>query len=137
MASKIVTFSHSGSEWLPHIGDFDTYIFRYTIIESDHLGKPDEETFIQEQYVKVKISRNTQIGWNLIKPDPNLDKVMFQYALDLVSRKVQDGTLKTEEEVVLFHDAPKKCPYEPGKIQLKFGVRLEFQVIRSLGFKLH
>jgi len=136
MVSKIVTFSRADSEWLPHIGDSDTYIFRYTIVESEHKGKPEEKSYTQEQSVKVRISRTTQKTWGLMKPFPNLNKVMFQYALDLVARKVQDGTLKTDEEVVLCNDAPLKCPYDPEKIQFKFGIPLEFQVIRPLGFKL-
>ena len=136
MASKIVTFSRADSEWLPHIGDSDTCIFRYTIVEGEAKGKPEDKSYTQEQSVKVKISRSTQNAWGLIKPDPNLDKVMFQYALDLVTRKIQDGNLKTDEEVVLFDEAPQKCPFDPEKIQFKFSVPLEFQVIRQLGFKL-
>jgi len=128
MASKIVTFSRTDSEWLPHIGDYDTYIFRYTVVESELMGKPES--------VKVKISRSTQTAWGFMRPDSNLDKVMFQFALDLVARKVQDSTLRTDEEVVLFNDAPQKCPYDPEKIQFKFGVPLEFQVVRPFGFKL-
>jgi hypothetical protein len=131
-----VTFSRTDSEWLPHIGDSDIYIFKYTIVEGEHKGKPEEKSYSQEQSVKVKISRSTQKSWGLMKPDPNLDKVIFQYALDLVARKVQDGTLKTDEDVVLFDDAPQKCPYNSEKIQFKFGVPLEIQVIRPLGFKL-
>jgi hypothetical protein len=42
----------------------------------------------------------------------------------------------SSREVVLFNEAPHKCPYDPEKIQLKFGVPLEFQVIRPLGFNL-
>lgn len=136
MASKIVTFSRTDSEWLPHIGDYDTYIFRYTVVESELMGKPEKKSEIQEQSVKVKISRSTQTAWGVMRPDPNLDKVMFQFALDLVARKVQDSTLRTEEEVVLFNDAPQKCTYDPEKIQFKFGVPLEFQVVRPFGFKL-
>ena len=136
MVSKIVTFSRADSEWLPHIGDRGTYIFKYTIVESEHKGKPEEKSYAQEQSVKVKISGTTQTTWGLMKPDPNLDKVMFQYALDLVACKVQDGTLKTDEEVVLFNVTSLKCPYDPVKIQFKFGIPLEFQVIRPLGFQL-
>jgi len=136
MASKIVTFSSANSEWLPKRGDSDTYIFRYTIVDSEHKGGPEEKSYTQEQSVKVKISRTTQNAWGFINPNPNLDKVMFQYALDQVKRKVQDGTLNKDEEVVLFDDAPQKCPYDPAKIQFKFGISLEFQVIRPFGFKL-
>jgi hypothetical protein len=84
----------------------------------------------------VKISRSTQKSWKLTKPDPNLDKVMFQYALDLIADKVQNGTLQADEEIILFNGAPAKCPYDPKKIQVKFDVPLEFQVNRPLGFKL-
>jgi hypothetical protein len=67
-------------------------------------------------------------------PNPNLDKVMFQYAIDRVRRKVQDGTLMTDERIDLLDKAPPKCPYDPGRIQVKFDLALEFQVVRPFGF---
>ncbi len=53
MVSKIVTFSRADSEWLLHIGDSGTYIFEYTVVESEHKGKPEEKSYTQEQSVKV------------------------------------------------------------------------------------
>lgn len=134
MFTKIVTFLRSDSEWLPHIGDYDTYNFRYTIIDGGQNERPEVKLNIQEQSVKVKISRSTQKQWGLIKPDPNLDKIMFQYAIDMVSQKIQNDTLRKDEEVVLYQNAPRECPYDPEMIQIKFDTALEFQVIRPFGF---
>jgi hypothetical protein len=51
MIAKTVTLSRADSEWLPRIGDGDAYVFRYAIVESEHLGKPEEKSHTQEQSV--------------------------------------------------------------------------------------
>ncbi len=136
MALIIVTPSRAESEWLPHIGDYDTFVLRYSVVDSKHRGRPDEESFTQQQSVQVKVSRTTQRAWGLIKPDPDLDKVVFQFALDLIARRAQAGALAGDDSVELSNDAPAKCPYDPSKIQLMFDTPIEYEVSKPFGFKL-
>ena len=136
MATLIVTPLRSESEWLPHIGDYDSFVFKYSIIDAKHRGKPNEETFARQQSVKIKVSRTTQTAWKLAKPNLDLDKVVFQFALDIIARKAQAGTLAEEELIDLSNEAPAKCPYDPSKIHLAFDTPLELQISKPLGFRL-
>jgi len=137
MAAKIIKFLRSDSDWLAKRGEAGSYLFIYTIVGDEFHGKPDESSHTRRHSVIVAISRNTRGEWHLSEDSDleNLEKVLYQYTYDLIQEKVRNDSLKGEEEIKLFNDAPPKCPYDPEKINMRFDEPIVFPVNRPFGFK--
>ena len=132
MSSRTVTFQ--SDEWLPHIGDAKSILFRYSIVDTEFVGSVDESSHIQNNDVTIKISRNQEKSWKFGQTD--LEKVFYKYAKHRVADKVKVDTLTQHEHIDLrTYPTQTGCPYDPNKITISFGVPFEFPIDRPFGFR--
>lgn len=100
---------------LPKTIDAVEYQFPFTVVDSSLIGSPEEESETKQHSVTVGITGVLDACWRLSQPD--LVKVLFEYAKRHIAEKLKDGTLSDKEELWLLTSShPSKCPFDPSMI---------------------
>lgn len=129
--NKMETVTFTRGRWLPYSGRDGTEIaFDYSAVDSAFVGQPEETSKTRHGVIVVAISRWLSTGWGLDKD--SLAKVLFEYAKRHIREKVFDRTLGTHEEIELTtSNCPRKCPFDPVRIDMSFGKGYEFPVAQG------
>ena len=121
-------------ERLAKVGDYEEFLFRFSMVDTTHIGSPEESTLTTQVPVFVKISRTLQNTWSLQSSD--LVKVLFEYAKRHLMKEVSRGSPVAEVRVDLnTSTASSECPYDPARIAMDSGVNFEVEIKRNLGFR--
>ena len=125
---KMETVTFTGGRWLPYTGrDGSDIAFEYSAVDSAFVGQPEETSMARHGEIVVTISRWLSTSWGL--DEDALAKVLFEYARRHIRDKVFDGALSTHEGIELTtSNCPKKCPFDPVRIDMSFGKAYEFPV---------
>ena len=116
------------------VGDYEEFLFRFSMVDTTHIGSPEESALSTHVPVFVKISRTLQNTWSIESSD--LVKVLFEYAKRHLIEEVSIGAPLDEVRVDLnTSTVPIGCPYDPARIALDPGVTFEVDIRRNLGFR--
>jgi len=97
------TIRFTRSQYLPP-ESMPSYNFIYCYDLIDENGKTEKNT------IKVSISHVLNLIWGCEQKE--IEKLLFQFAKDLVIEKLKYGTLTQAEELVLLRkNYPDQCPY--------------------------
>jgi hypothetical protein len=122
---KRITFlSSEESLWVDLFGgDARQIAFKYSVVDLDAIGGPQEAAHTEEGEVVVGISRTLETLWGL---DPkSVDTVLLAYAAQTVRDKLLDGTLRKREDIQLStYNAPDRPPFDPAIVRLSFDVAM-------------
>lgn len=121
--SIIATFQRD--EWLPSTGDHFDYKLHYSFINTDFLGKPQEESKTQNGYIIIKISGNLLAGWGLNEDE--LRKVLYKYGNRQIGDLISKGAPIDRVELRLdSFNSPPQCPFDPKEINIIFNKPINF-----------
>jgi len=103
------------------------YALKYSVVDTDFVGEPEELSHTKHGSIVVGISMPLATAWGL--DESSCEKVLFEYAKRHIKDKVFDNTLSEHEELQLTTStAPKKCPFDPKRIEISFERPFEFPV---------
>lgn len=123
--SKAITIQFANDEWLPRTRDGIDYLLRYSFVDSEFVGKPDESFLTTQAHIVIGISGTLNSMWGL--SENNLRKVLFEYGKRHVETMISEGTLANQTELQLTtFSAPAQCPFDPDRIDLSFDSPLEY-----------
>lgn len=115
---------------------FDGTVLRFTVVilDKSHLGTPREISEAKTVRIRVEISDSRSSTWNLRGKD--LEKVLFQFAKEELSRVLSVGTVPSADLAVIINASTNTgaCPFEVEKIQEPNSALIEIQVNRRIGF---
>ena len=132
MAVQTITFLEY--ERLAKLGDYEEFLFRFSLLDTPLIGTPEESALTNQVPVFAKISRTLQNTWKLQLPD--LAKVLFEYAKRHLMEQVSKGAPLDDVRVELSTStAPAECPYDPTRISMDPGSNFEVDVKRNLGIR--
>ncbi len=125
--NKSIVVKFISDEWLPETRDGLDYQVRYTFVDSVFVDKPEEVLRTKQGHIIVGISGTLNSMWGLTRDD--LRKVLFEYAKRHIGKMVSEGALVKQTEVQLTSvSAPSRCPFDPQRINIAFGVLLQFSL---------
>lgn len=110
------TIKFKGVRYLQSSRDAIEFLYFYDLIDEE--GKTESKT------IKVSISGSLSIGWGFqiwsMQPDvdyPNLAKMLLQVGKDKIIEKLKEGTLTTNEEMILMTSThTNSAPYNPDNL---------------------
>ena len=129
-----VTVTYLGLEHLSKRGDYDEYIFSFSLVDTALIGAPEESSETSVTDVAARISRSLQSIWRITLPQ--VEKVLFEHSRRaLLERLSSEG--KTAELAVDLNSstAPRENPYDLDRIAMATGTTYEVDVHRPLGFR--
>ena len=123
--NKSITIRFIDDEWLPVTRDGLDYILRYSFVDSEFVGKPDEAFLTTQAHIVIGISGTLNSIWGLSKDD--LRRVLFEYGKRHNERMISEGALvdQTELQLTTF-GAPSQCPFDPERVNLSVNSHLEY-----------
>lgn len=93
-----------------------SYKFLFSRIQNNKKVQPDEKVALTQYKVVVNCSRTLSAVWNL--KEENLLKVLYCFARDELSKKVDDGFSEREITIDLHTgNSSQDCPYDPAQIE--------------------
>jgi len=121
---KVITFDS------PHevqsLRDAIEFSYPFLLVESDLVGKPEELSQSTKHELKVGVSGSLAACWNL--PRHLLERVLFEYGNRYLRQKLRDGALSDTEELFLHTgNSENTCPYDPHRIGVVQGARIEIE----------
>lgn len=120
-------------ERLAKAGDYEEFLFRFSMVDASHIGSPEESALTTHATVFVKISRTLQNTWRLQMSD--LVKVLFEYAKRHLMEELSRGAPVADGRVDLnTSTAPTDCPFDSAKIAMDPNLNFEVEIKRYLGF---
>jgi hypothetical protein len=118
---------------IPKAGDYDEYQFRFSAIQTDLIGGPEEAARTRRILVTARMSRSLQAIWRL--EGAAVPKVLFECARrQLEERASVRGDLGDFEVDLNSYAAPRQCPYEPDRILMREGIAFQVLLNKPLGF---
>ncbi len=121
MPSKRVKILPS-EEWVG--GDLREIVFKYSIVDVDLVGKPEEEAQTALGKVVVGISQTLETLWG--PQVKSVNGVLLGYARQLIEDKLYDGILTNYEEIQLStYNAPDHPPFDPEMVQPSFDAKYQ------------
>lgn len=119
----------------PAMGDDVEYAFPYSIVESQYYNQPDEMIHRSKQAISVRASGSLCHVWQL--NEFGLSKVLFEFGKRRVIQNLMDGTLVSDEKLVLAPDEDFiPCPFDPFQIletnEFMIVVSVEHQLLTPL-----
>ena len=121
-------------ERLAKVGDYEEFLFRFSMVDTTHIGSPEESALTTHVPVFVKISRTLQNTWSLQSTD--LAKVLFEYAKRHLMEEVSRGAPLDDVRVDLnTSTVPTESPYDPARIAMDPSISFEVDIRRNLGFR--
>ncbi len=125
--SRSITVQFTNVRRLPTTRDGD-FLFRYSYVNSELVGEPDEASNTQEGEVLIGISRSLVTKWK-IDNDEDLTKVLFEHVKRHVRAKVDEDSLAGRTEIQLTTvNSPDKCPYDPKRVKPFLGIPFQFAI---------
>jgi hypothetical protein len=125
---KVITFNKPFE--IQSLRDAIEFSYPFLLVESELIGKPEELSRSSKHNLKVGVSGTLAACWNL--PKDLLEKVLFEYGSRYLRQKLQDGALSEKEELFLHTgNAENPCPYDPQRIILVQGTRLEIEDVKE------
>jgi len=125
VTNREITVRFLNDEWLPVTRDGSDYLLRYSFVDSELFDKPEEESQTQDGYIIVGISGTLTSMWGLSRDD--LRRVLFEYGKRHIRDMISEGAMSTRTELQLTTaNSPKKCPFNPKRINLAFNTPLSF-----------
>jgi len=122
---KGIAVRFQSDEWLPKSGDYSDYKLHYSFVNSDLLGKPEEESQTKNGYIKIRISGTLSAIWGF--KDEDLRKILFEYGKRYIGETISKGALIDHIELQLNpYNFPEKCPFDPNQIDLNFDKPINF-----------
>jgi hypothetical protein len=119
------TLRFTGDRWLTKTRDGLDYELSYSIVDTDLVGKPEEESQTRHGTIRVGISGTLSSCWDIDQEE--LRKVLFEYGQRRIVDKVLESTLGGREELELTTaNTPTKCPFDPARIKVLFDSAMEF-----------
>lgn len=121
---KVITFDS------PHevqsLRDAIEFSYPFLLVDSSLIGKPEELSQSTKHELKVGVSGTLAACWNF--PRHLLERVLFEYGTRYLRQKLLDGALSDTEELFLHTgNAETPCPYDPQRIGVVQGARLEIE----------
>jgi hypothetical protein len=109
------------------------YRFPFTMVDSDLIGKPEQQRSTSEHRLIVEISRWNE-RWAMSESD--YVKVLFEIGRRDVEKKLCDkGSLGKEEKVTITTKThPGDCPFDPVLIKEPEGYTCTVDIKSSIGF---
>lgn len=97
--------------------DATEYIFYFTLIDTELIGSPEEQSSIQRLSIKSSISGTLESMWDFQDADINIEKVLFEYGRRHLIDKIKENSVIDKEELWLTTTtAPPKCPFDSSRI---------------------
>jgi hypothetical protein len=126
------TIKFTDGKWLPVRGTRFDYELRYSVVDTDFVGTPDEMSHTEYGSIVVGISMVLATAWGL-SDESSREKVLFEFAKQHIKEKVSNNTLNEREVLQLATStAPKECPFDPNRIKVSFYEPFEFPVADEL-----
>ena len=120
-----ITVTFLSDEWLPKTGDYVDYKLHYSYVNTDFLGKPQEESQTQNGYIIINISGTLLAGWGLNEDE--LHKVLYKYGNRHIGDLISKGAPIDRVELRLDSDnSPPQCPFDPKEINIVFNKPINF-----------
>ncbi len=96
-------------------------LIKYSVIDSNLIGKPEEKSSTKHYTIMVGISRTLLTMWSgrdeKISNPRNLEKVFFEYAKRHIKQKIEEQSILEHEELWLATNTqPNECPFDADKI---------------------
>lgn len=114
-----ITITFLSDEWLPSTGDHVDYKLHYSYVNTDLLGKPQEESQTQNGYIIISISGTLLAGWGLNEDE--LRKVLYKYGNRQIGDLISKGAPIDRVELRLdSFNSPPQCPFDPKEINIIF-----------------
>lgn len=136
--SPIKLLTPISCEWLPHMGDYDKLLVRFSISDDEQKDVAGKIVSEQQYIVTVKLTRSLLAFW--VKKNPelsdrsNIEKILLQYATEKIRESVKSGGNILSEEELLLDTYANFTPPNPATIQVSFGRPEEIEVERKFGF---
>jgi hypothetical protein len=90
--------------------------FPFRLVDSDLIGKPEEESKSTYHQISVVVTGSLVSSWNFT--DDQLLRVMYEYGKRHVVEKIREGTLSEFEEIDLHtRNVELPCPFDPDRIE--------------------
>jgi len=120
-----ITVTFLSDEWLQKTGDHVDYKLHYSYVNTDFLGKPQEESKTQNGYIIIKIYGNLLAGWGLNEDE--LSKVLYKYGNRQIGDLISKGAPIDRVELRLdSFNSPPQCPFDPKEINIIFNKPINF-----------
>ena len=120
-----ITITFLSDERLPTRGDHFDYKLHYSYVNTDFLGKPQEESQTQSGYIIINISGTLLACWGLNEDE--LHKVLYKYGNrhigDLISKGAPIDRVKLGLDL---YNSPPQCPFDPKEINIIFNKPINF-----------
>jgi len=121
-----MTVNFNEDRWVPTRRNGQDYYLSYSCVDTELVGKPEEQAKTKHGDVTIGISRTLASMWGL--ENQNLQKVLFEYGKRHIETMVSQKALSEKSEIRLTStNTPQKCPFDPSRINVEFGVPFEFR----------
>ena len=123
--SMLVVFGEPKS--LPATRDAKEYLYPFTVVDTEFIGKPEELSQTSSHKVQVGVTGTQFACWGV--REALLPKVLFEYGKRYIEQKILDGTLSEHEELQLHTgNSESPCPFSPDRIPNPSGHRFKLDL---------
>ena len=132
MKKKRVLFGRT-SEISNRGDDSRSFLFPFSVVDSDLLGAPEEVKATTAHRLIVTVTGSRLAAWNL--SDEDLIRVLFEIGRRDVEDGVKQGASNRERRVSVntaTHSAT--CPFDPARIPKPEGHVMQVEEYRKIGF---
>jgi len=104
------------------------FLFEYTYVDSKFVQEPEEVSKTLKGEILTGISDTLVVIWGLNNIN-DLIKVLFEHAKRHIIKKLEENALSYREEILLLsHNSPQKCPFDPARIKYSLGVPIKLSI---------
>ncbi len=97
--------------------DATEYIFYFTLVNTELIGSPEEQSSTQLISIKSSISGTLESIWNYHYADINIEKILFEYGKRHLIDKIKENSVIDKDELWLTtNTAPSICPFDSSRI---------------------
>ena len=121
--SKCMSVVFGKPQLLPKSRDGLDYLFPFTVVDYELLGKPEELSKTTHHTIHVGISGSLIADWNY--SDDELVKVLFEFGKRHISEKIKDRILTERESIELNStNTQTEQPFIPSRIKNSIGANV-------------
>ena len=103
--------------------------FHFSFIDSNLIGRPEENSSTQPVTIVTSITGTLHTMWSNSDPSFDVLKVLFEFSKRHLSEKLKEGTLLPKEELWLSTATqPSASPFESKKIQMEIGKSFDVEI---------
>ena len=127
---NIKTFKFLRGHQLLTQKDAIEFVFDFSIIDSNFIGKPEEKSSTQFVTIQASITRTLHAMWSHQDPSLDIKKVLFEFSKRHLSEKMKEGTLLAKESLWLSTSTqPQASPFESSRMEMKNGETFEVELL--------